>query len=141
MAGSGTTGDRAAVLTTAIAAVFAGAIGFAVGFVTTFTHRQFPPGGLIAGLVVILALVVGFRLVFGSRIIAAAAGLGIVAATVLLMLPGAGGTAFVVTGEDGADPLGYAWAIGPTVLSAAAVAWPRPRARRDAASARSRMEA
>lgn len=114
--------DRAAVLTMAIAAVFAFAIGAAVGFVTTFTHRQYPPIGLIAGLVVVLALVLGFRLVFGSRLIAAAAAVGVIGATALLMLPGAGGTAFVLDG-----PLGYAWAAGPAVLGAVVIAWPRPR--------------
>lgn len=129
------TSDRAAVLTTAVAAIFALAIGVAVGFVTTFTHRQFPPGGVIAGLVVVIALVLGFRLVFGSRIIAAAAAVGVIGATVILMMPGAGGTAFVVQ-----DPIGYVWAAGPTLVSAAVVAWPRPRARRDVASGRPKME-
>jgi N-acetyl-1-D-myo-inositol-2-amino-2-deoxy-alpha-D-glucopyranoside deacetylase len=132
---SSVTTDRAAILTTVVASVFAFAIGVAVGFITTFTYRQLPPVGLIAGLVVILALVTGFRLVFGSRVIAAAAAAGAVAAIALLMLPGAGGTAFVI-----ADALGYVWAAGPALLCAAAVAWPRPRTRPDAASTRSRME-
>jgi N-acetyl-1-D-myo-inositol-2-amino-2-deoxy-alpha-D-glucopyranoside deacetylase len=132
---SSVTTDRAALLTTIVASVFAFAIGIAVGFVTTFTYRQLPPIGLIAGLAVTVALVTGFRLVFGSRVIAAAAAVGAVGAGALLMLPGAGGTAFVI-----ADPLGYVWAAGPLLLCAAAVAWPRPRARRDAASGRSRME-
>jgi N-acetyl-1-D-myo-inositol-2-amino-2-deoxy-alpha-D-glucopyranoside deacetylase len=130
------TPDRATVLTTVVAALFAFAIGVAVGFVTTFTHRQYAPWGLIAGLVVIVARVAGFRLVFGSRVIAAAAAAGAVAATGVLLLPGAGGSAFVVD-----DPLGYAWAVAPTLLSAAAVAWPGRRTRRDAASGRSRMDA
>jgi N-acetyl-1-D-myo-inositol-2-amino-2-deoxy-alpha-D-glucopyranoside deacetylase len=114
--------DRAAILTLALAAVFALAIGFAVGFVTTFTHRQLPPWGLIAGLAVIGALVAGFRLVFGSRVIAAAAALGAVLATGLLMLPGAGGTAFVID-----DAIGYVWAIAPTVLVVAIVLLPLPQ--------------
>ena len=113
--------DRAAILTMVLAAVFALVIGFAVGFVATFTHRQFLPWGLIAGLVVIGALVAGFRLVFGSRVIGGAAALGAVAATGLLMLPGAGGTAFVID-----DATGYIWAIAPTVLAVAIVLWPLP---------------
>ena len=114
--------DRAAILTTVLAAVFALVIGFAVGFVATFTHRQFFPWGLIAGLIVVAALVAGFRLVFGSRVIGAAAAVGAVLATGLLMLPGAGGTAFVID-----DPIGYIWAIAPTVLVVAIVLWPLPR--------------
>jgi len=114
--------DRATVLTAALASAFALVIGLAVGFVTTFTHRQAPPWGLVTGLVVIAALVAGFRLVFDSRIIAGAAALGVVAASGLLMLPGAGGTVFVI-----ADPIGYVWAVAPTVLGAAIVLWPRSR--------------
>lgn len=120
--------DRGAILSIALAALFALIIGFAVGFVTTFTHRQLVPWGLVGGLAVIAALVVGFRLVFDSRIIAAAAGLGAILATAALMLPGAGGTAFVID-----DPLGYIWALAPTVLTAVIVLWPRSR--------RSRMDA
>jgi N-acetyl-1-D-myo-inositol-2-amino-2-deoxy-alpha-D-glucopyranoside deacetylase len=117
--------DRATILTAALASAFALIIGGAVGFVTTFTHRQGVPWGLIAGLLVIAALVAGFRLVFDSRLIAAAAGVGAVAATAILMLPGAGGTVLVID-----DPIGYVWAFGPAVLSAVIVLWPsrrRPR--------------
>jgi N-acetyl-1-D-myo-inositol-2-amino-2-deoxy-alpha-D-glucopyranoside deacetylase len=128
--------DRAAIVTVVLASVFALAIGAAVGFVTTFTHRGLPPWGLIAGLAVILALVLGFRLVFSSRIIGAAAAVGAIAATALLTLPGAGGTAFVIDG-----PIGYAWAIGPSVLAVAALAWPNAVARRERSAARSRMDA
>jgi N-acetyl-1-D-myo-inositol-2-amino-2-deoxy-alpha-D-glucopyranoside deacetylase len=114
--------DRATVLTIGLASAFAFAIGAAVGFITTFTHRQYLPWGLLAGLVVIVALVAGFRLVFDSRVIAAAAGAGVVAATGLLILPGAGGSVFVVD-----DPIGYIWAVAPTLLVVAVVVWPRRR--------------
>jgi len=114
--------DRATILTAALASLFALLIGGTVGFLATFTHRHAAPWGLLAGLAVIAALVAGFRLVFDSRAIAAAAGIGAVAATAVLMLPGAGGTVFVV-----GDPLGYAWALGPALLTAAIVLWPRRR--------------
>jgi hypothetical protein len=128
--------DRAAIITIALASLFAIVIGLAVGFITTFTHRGVPPWGLVAGLAVILALVAGFRLVFASRIIGAAAAVGVIGATALLMLPGAGGTAFVVD-----DPIGYVWAIAPTVLAVLALAVPYPVARRDRTAGRSRMDA
>jgi N-acetyl-1-D-myo-inositol-2-amino-2-deoxy-alpha-D-glucopyranoside deacetylase len=127
--------DRAAIITIALASLFAFVVGVAVGFITTFTHRGLPPWGLVAGLAIIAALVLGFRLVFASRIIGGAAAVGAIGATALLMLPGAGGTVFVL-----GDPIGYAWAIGPTVLAVLALAVPNPVARREAAAGRSRME-
>ena len=127
--------DRATVITIALASLFAFAIGVAVGFITTFTHRGLPPWGLVAGLAIVVALVFGFRLVFSSRIIGAAAAIGAVGATALLMLPGAGGTAFVLD-----DPIGYVWAAGPSVLSVVALLVPSPEWGRDRAAGRSRME-
>jgi hypothetical protein len=114
--------DRATVVTLAVASVFAFVIGGAVGFVTTFTHHQYAPWGLVAGLVVVAALVVGFRLVFDSRIIAGAGALGVILGIGLLTLPGVGGSVLVFD-----DPLGWIWAIGPTLLAVTAVAWPRRR--------------
>jgi len=97
---------------TAMSSVFAILFGIVVGVITTFTHAAIPPWGLVAGLAVVTALVAGFRLVFGSRIVAAAAALGVVGASAVLALPGAGGTALALDG-----PLGYLWAFGPAVLS------------------------
>jgi N-acetyl-1-D-myo-inositol-2-amino-2-deoxy-alpha-D-glucopyranoside deacetylase len=114
--------DRATLLTLAVAAVFAFAIGAAVGFVTTFTHHQYAPWGLMAGLLVIVAAVTGFRLVFDSRVIAAAAAVGVLAGIAVLALPGIGGSVLVTD-----DPLGWIWAIAPVVLSVTAVVWPRRR--------------
>jgi hypothetical protein len=127
--------DRAAIMSIVLASLFAFVIGVTIGFITTFTHRGLPPWGLIAGLAIIAAAVVGFRLVFASRIIGAAGAAGAIGATALLMLPGAGGTAFVI-----GDPIGYAWAIGPTVLSVIALAWPNPSAGRTGSASRPRMD-
>ena len=128
--------DRAAIITIVLASLFAFVIGVAVGFITTFTYRGLPPWGLIAGLAIITALVAGFRLVFASRIIGAAAALGAIGATALLTLPGAGGTVFVL-----ADPLDYAWALGPAILAVIVLLWPAPAGRREGAVSRSRMDA
>jgi hypothetical protein len=97
---------------TALSSVFGVLVGIVVGLVTTFTHAQLPPWGLIAGLAVVTALVAGFRLVFGSRTVAAAAALGVIGASAVLALPGAGGTALSLNGVTG-----YLWAFGPAVLS------------------------
>ncbi len=112
---------------TVLSSVFAILVGIVVGTITTFTHRQFAPWGLVAGLVVVVALVLGFRLVFESRIVGAAAAVGVVAASATLALPGAGGSVLVLN-----DLLGWIWAIGPALLAAIAVAWPRPRRRQEA---------
>jgi N-acetyl-1-D-myo-inositol-2-amino-2-deoxy-alpha-D-glucopyranoside deacetylase len=127
--------DRAAIMTVALASLFAFVIGVAVGFITTFTHRELPPWGLVAGLAIIAAAVLGFRLVFGSRIIGAAAAVGVIGATALLTLPGAGGTAFAPS-----DPIGYTWAIAPSLLALVVLAWPNAVAGRKGVASRSRMD-
>ena len=109
---------------TVIACVFAFLIGVATGIITTFTHRQFAPFGIIIGIVVVTALIVGFRLVFESRIITASAALGVVAAIGLLALPTASGSVVIADGV-----LGYIWVIVPTLIGAVVVAWPRARVR------------
>jgi hypothetical protein len=110
--------------TTIIASVFAAIIGAGVGIITTFTHRQLPPLGLIAGLLIIGALVAGFRLAFDSRIIAGSAALGVLAAVAVLALPGAGGSVVVADGI-----LGYVWVLGTPLLAATMVLWPGFRRR------------
>jgi N-acetyl-1-D-myo-inositol-2-amino-2-deoxy-alpha-D-glucopyranoside deacetylase len=112
---------------TALSAVFGVLVGIVAGIITTFTHAQLPPWGLIAGLAIVAALVGGFRLVFGSRVVAGAAALGVVGASAVLAAPGAGGTALAL---DGA--LGYLWAFGPAVLSAIVLLIPAPGRRETA---------
>ena len=116
--------ERLGLSATIIASAFAAVIGAGVGVITTFTHRQLPPLGLIAGLLIVAALVAGFRLAFDSRIIAGAAGLGVLAAVAVLALPGAGGSVVVA---DGA--LGYVWVLGVPLIVATVVAWPGFRRR------------
>jgi N-acetyl-1-D-myo-inositol-2-amino-2-deoxy-alpha-D-glucopyranoside deacetylase len=81
----------------------------------------------VAGLVIVTALVAGFRLVFGSRIVGAAAALGVVGASAVLALPGAGGTALALDGVTG-----YLWAFGPAVLSLIVLLVPVPGRRESA---------
>jgi N-acetyl-1-D-myo-inositol-2-amino-2-deoxy-alpha-D-glucopyranoside deacetylase len=112
--------ERPGLGSTVIACVFAALLGAAVGMITTFTHRQLPPWGAIAGLLIIGALVMGFRLVFDSRIVAGAAALGVLAAIAVLALPGAGGSVVVADGW-----LGYLWVFGAPAVVLVALAWPR----------------
>jgi N-acetyl-1-D-myo-inositol-2-amino-2-deoxy-alpha-D-glucopyranoside deacetylase len=116
--------ERLGPTATIVASVFAAIIGVAVGIITTFTHRQLPPLGLIAGLLIVGALIAGFRLVFESRIVAGAAALGVLLAVAVLALPGAGGSVVVADGI-----LGYAWVLGTPAIAAAVIVWPGNRRR------------
>jgi hypothetical protein len=116
--------DGLGLTATIIASVFAAVIGAGVGIITTFTHRLLPPLGLILGLLIVGALIAGFRLVFDSRIIAGAAALGVLGAVAVLALPGAGGSVIV---SDGI--LGYIWVLGTPLIAATVVVWPGFRRR------------
>jgi hypothetical protein len=104
---------------TLLSSLFAVLVGVVVGVITTFTHAQFLPWGLMAGLAVVVALVLGFRLVFDSRVVGAAAAIGVIVASAALALPGAGGTVLVLT-----SPAGWIWALGPAILAAVVLLWP-----------------
>ncbi|MES1212708.1 MAG: hypothetical protein ABUT11_04085 [Leifsonia sp.] len=107
---------------TLLSSVFAVLVGIVVGVITTFTHSLLAPWGLIAGLAIVAALVGGFRLVFGSRVVGAAAALGILGAAAVLSLPGAGGTVLKFDGVSG-----WVWALGPVVIALIVLLLPRGR--------------
>jgi hypothetical protein len=111
----------------AVSCVFGLIVGGIAGIITTFTHAQLPPWGLVAGLAIAAALALGFRLVFDSRLVGTAAAVGFVAASAVLALPGAGAPILTLDG-----PSGWIWAIGPTLLAVAALLprWPGAVARR-----------
>lgn len=117
------TGVGALVASCALALV----IGGVAGLLSTFTHAQLPPWGLVAGLAIAASLALGFRLVFDSRVVGTAAAVGFVVGSVLLTLPASGAPMFALDG-----PIGWIWALGPALLGVAAVAppWPGGAARR-----------
>jgi hypothetical protein len=112
---------------TALSSVFGVLVGIVVGVITTFTHALLVPWGLIAGLAIVAALVGGFRLVFGSRVVGAAAAVGVIGASAVLALPGAGGTALALDGWPG-----YIWTFGPAVIAVIVLLVPRSRRRASA---------
>jgi len=112
-----------------VVAILAVAVGAMIGVITTFTHRQLPPWGVLAGLLIIAALLVGARLAFEGRLPAVAAALGVVGAVLLLSLQSTGGSVLVAD-----DPIGMVWAIGPALIAVVAIAWPETRRRPEAAS-------
>lgn len=119
------------MLTRLLTALLALASGAGIGLVLTFTHRQFGvepfgvpvPLGLIGALAVVGALVFGIRLGFEDRVATLAAGAGVVAMSIVLAFPIGAGTVLLLD-----DLIGYAWAVGPAVLTLAAVFLPFPPA-------------
>ena len=120
--------DSRRILGTIAVSLVAFAAGALVGVVTTFTHRQLPPWGLLVGLAIIAALLIGIRLAFPSRVAAVAASLGVVGAVVVL-LQQTGGSLLIVD-----DVLGWVWALGPAAIAALVMVWPRRRRRPEASS-------
>lgn len=111
--------------------------GAGVGAVLTFTHRQFVvspfgipvPLGLLGALAIVAALLVGIRLAFADRAAVLVAGAGVIGAATFLAFPIGAGSVLLLD-----DAIGYAWAVGPAVVTLATVLWPERRATvRDAA--------
>ena len=111
------TGTGALVLS----CLFALVVGAIAGLITTFAHAQLAPWGIVGGLAIAAAIVLGFRLVFGSRLVGAAAAIGFVAGAVALAFPGAGAPVLVLDG-----PLGWVWTIGAPAIAVAALVQPWP---------------
>lgn len=113
-------------------AALAAATGGLIGFVLTFTHRQYQldlagipvPLGLLGGLAIIAALLAGLRLAFGDRAAPFAAAAGVLAAIAVLGIPLPSGST-VYAG----DALDYVWVLAPAVIAAIVVGWPDPRRR------------
>jgi hypothetical protein len=118
--------------------------GLLVGTLGTFKHQAGVsaltgaglPYGLVLSLATVAAVLLAIRLAFGTRLHAAAAALGVVAALVVFGRPGPGGSDVVVL-----DAVGRAWWIGTIVLALLVVALPRRRRRTDSPDADGILEA
>jgi len=111
----------------ALACAVALALGVGVGILGTVTHPSsmvvagvLVPSGLIVALAVATVLLVGLRLVFGSRAPAIWAALGIVLALLVFAQVGPGGSVLIA-----ADVPGYVWTYGVPLVAAFVIAWPR----------------
>ena len=110
------------------AAILALVLGAFVGATLTAAHQatvQFGlvsvPWGIITALVLTAALLVGLRIVFDTRILAACAAIGILGVSAILALQTSGGSVLVP-----ANTAGYAWTFGPVLITLLTLAWPRP---------------
>jgi N-acetyl-1-D-myo-inositol-2-amino-2-deoxy-alpha-D-glucopyranoside deacetylase len=111
---------------------FAALAGVVVGLLGTAAHRYSPvllgvpvPVGLTLGVAAVAALLLGLRCVLPSRSYAVAAAVGLLAAVVVLSLPGPGGS---VLFPD--SPLSIIWTFAPAVIAVLVLAWPRLPERR-----------
>ena len=110
---------------TRLSSLLAGALvaflaGAGVGALGTISHQFSPPWGIALALLAVAGLVVGLRVVFGTRTMSFAATVGVLGAAALFTLPGGGGSVLVPGNE-----LGYVWTFGPVLIALLALGWPR----------------
>jgi len=107
--------------------------GVLVGTLGTFKHQVGVsaatgagwPVGLVLSLLMVAAVLAALRAAFGTRLFAAAAGVGVVAAVFILSLRGPGGSLVVLGNAEG-----IVWTIAPALIAAVVVVAPVPRRRR-----------
>ena len=111
----------------ATAVVVAAVVGVLVGALGTITHQQTvaigpwstAPIGMVLTTLIVIGIVVGVRLLYRSRLLVAAVGIGVILATQVLVAV-AGATSPLVL----ANPAGYVWTFGPAVVAMLVLAWP-----------------
>jgi len=111
------------------ASVLALVLGLAVGALGTVTHQVEValvavaiPVGVALALAVAGCLLLGLRLVFGSRTPALLASAGLVVTLIVLGQAGPGGSVLIP-----ANIAGYVWTYGVPLFAAVVLAWPRLR--------------
>lgn len=82
------------------------------------------PVGLITAVVGLAAMLVAIRVLTGERATTLAAGVGALAATVILSGRGPGGSIVVPAAPEGEITTGVIWTIAVPLIAAIIVAWP-----------------
>jgi tetrahydromethanopterin S-methyltransferase subunit F len=108
--------------------------GLVVGTIGTFKHQfgisaatgKGLPIGLVLSLLMVAVFLAALRLAFPVRWYAVAAGVGVVAADALLLLPGSSGGSTVIL----LNTPGLVWTFAPAAIAAVAAAWPHRSQRR-----------
>ena len=102
-------------------------LGLGVGLLGTVTHPATItvagaalPTGLVAAMIVVAALMVGLRLVFGSRAPSTFAALGLVGVLLVFAQAGPGGSVLIP-----ANLPGYTWTFGVPLIAALVIVWPK----------------
>ena len=104
-------------------------LGVVVGGILTVTHQATVvvgsvtiPWGIISAIAITIALLVGLRIVFETRIVPGLAAAGLLLAVAFLSLPTPGGS-IVVPG----NLAGYTWTFAPVLIALVVLAWPQVR--------------
>lgn len=113
----------AAVLGVAVGVIFA-AMGTVAHQSTVVVAGITIPWGLIVALTGLTALLIGLRLVLHDRLTVLATALGALITIFVLSLRSSGGSVLIPEGT-----LGLIWTMGPAVIAAIVIAWPRLPAR------------
>ena len=115
---------RGAKIATAVIALVIGAV---LGIVLTINHQQTwtiagvtIPVGVIAGLAIITAMLVGFRLIFDTRTVALCAAIGVNVTIAVFSQKSPGGSVLVPANVEG-----FVWAYAPLLIAVIVVAWPK----------------
>jgi hypothetical protein len=125
---------RPSAIELAVGLPVAAAGGVLVGTLGTFKHQVGVsaatgaglPVGLVLSLLMVAAVLAALRAAFGTRLFAAAAGVGVVVAVFVLSLRGPGGSIVVLGNLEG-----VVWTVAPALLAAVVVGAPAPRPRHD----------
>jgi N-acetyl-1-D-myo-inositol-2-amino-2-deoxy-alpha-D-glucopyranoside deacetylase len=110
--------------TRVFAVVLALVAGLLVGGLGTITHQQTLgsstiPIGMVVTTLMVAALLVGIRVLWNARWMVAAAALGTIVATQVLVSVGGTSSPLVL-----ANTAGYVWTFGPPVIAMLVLAWP-----------------
>lgn len=123
---SGTTFTDHGILGRIAACAIAVLLGAFVGVTMTVAHQAVLPVGavrlpwaIVVAIAVTVALLVGLRIIYRSRLITGCAALGLLATSALLAMHSAGGSVLVP-----GNPAGYVWTFGPVLIAAVVLAWP-----------------
>ncbi|MGK9146571.1 hypothetical protein KXS11_02940 [Plantibacter flavus] len=119
--------------------VLAFLVGLAYGAIGTVAHAWAPsilgvaiPVGLLLSILGIAMLLLGLRIVLGSRLAATAAAVGIMLMLVLLLTESAGGSVLIPQ-----SVAGLVWTFSPGLIAVLVIAWPKLPEPRRAVSATS----
>lgn len=115
-----------------IGVVLAFLVGVAYGAIGTVAHAWAPsilgvviPLGLVLGILGVGMLLLGLRIVLGSRLPAAAAAFGMILMIGILLMESTGGSVLIPQG-----PAGLVWTIAPGLIAVLVIAWPKLPERR-----------
>ena len=105
------------------------ALGFLGGTVMTFGHQASIsmggieiPWGLVVSIIGVSTLLIGVRLLSPTRRPVIWVATGVIAAVIVLALPGPGGSVIIPNGI-----VGMVWALAPSFIAILVVLWPAPR--------------